>query len=393
MSEDALNTAIAAKWESAGLNAGDDDTEVLENGGEEDVVDVDDSIPDPAEPSGEEGASGDTSDDPPAEADAAETDPPVEKAAVETETKAEELQHDAEDELATALGLGKPPEDPKKRAQWWKTRVPYSQLHKVVTEREKKLNDTHTGVLKERDTKITEYDTRFSDVKKVEDIITNNPEQYIKTLAALFPDTYGKTFAPLLAKPAAPVPEVVDPGPMPEPDYSLPDGSKTYSLAGLQKRLEWDQKVSEQKILERFKPHLEFVQQQQTEAEKQKKIHTAEEIQKQGEKSANEAIAEAETWDLGKENIKEIVEVAKKLDSRYDAVTALNIAYRQVVVPKLKAKRDEMHAEILKGMKKTSAKQTAAALTQTRSVPAVVDPASTDLDTRIKAAWKRKGLI
>jgi hypothetical protein len=53
-----------------------------------------------------------------------------------------------------------------------------------------------------------------------------------------------------------------------------------------------------------------------------------------------------------------------------------------------------MQADILKSMKKASAKSTAAGLTQTRTAATTaVDPATVDLDTRIKNAWKRKGLI
>jgi hypothetical protein len=48
------------------------------------------------------------------------------------EQSAAEAQKQAEDDLAAALGLGNPPEDPKKRVQWWKTGVPYSQLTKAL---------------------------------------------------------------------------------------------------------------------------------------------------------------------------------------------------------------------------------------------------------------------
>jgi hypothetical protein len=403
MSEDTLNAAIAAKWESAGLDASNDGTEV---GTEEPVAEVTDDtetevvddtpaddavVDDDVETVVDDAAETDT------ETETAEVDTATE-AAAEATTKAAEEVKEAQDELAEALGLGKPPADPKKRAAWWKSRLAYSQVHKVVTEREKKLNETHTGALKQQTDRITEYDTRFADVKKVEDIITNSPEQYVKTLSSLFPDTYGKMFAPLLGEGKAAAEllvEKADPGPKPEPDYKLPDGNMTYSVEGYDKLMAWQQKVTEQNMLQRFKPHMDFVQSQQKEAEKQQKIQLAEQTKARGLEASKKALAEVETWDLGKENINEILEAAAKLDSSYDAVTALNIAYRQIVVPKLKANRDVMQAQILKDMKKKSAKQTSAALTQSKTnAPAVVAAAaSTNVDDRIKAAWKRQGLI
>lgn len=384
MSEDALNTAIAAKWESAGLDAGVDDLEVPDATGEDEVAPVEDDgevVDTPADDAV------DTSTEETTET-TEETDPPEVDAAAAAATK------EAQDELAEALGLGKPPADPKKRAAWWKSRLPYSQVHKIVTEREKKLTDSHTSAIKGYTDKISERDGRFADVQKVEDLIKDKPEQYINTLAEIFPDTYGKLFAPIRAngKVAAPLAEVTDPGPRPEPDYELPDGSKTYSLEGLQKRMEWEQKVTEQKMLERFKPHLDYVQQQQTAAEKKAKADLAEEQKKQGLQSANDAIAEVETWDMGKENIKAIVDLAATLPETYDAEKALNIAYRRIVMPLMKADRDKMTVEIMKGLKKTSNRQTAVGLTQTKT--ATTSAASTtSLDDRIKAGWKQKGLI
>lgn len=404
MSEESLNASIAAKWESAGLDASEDGYGTTDIVPESDVADVSDSddatnldTVTTTEEADDEAGLPDTT---------TEVEPPVidtaaaleaEKNTETTDEKADKGAAATEDALAEALGLGKPPADPKKRAAWWKSRVPYSQIHKAVTEREKKLTDTHTVAVKGYTDKITQYDTRFGDVAKVENIITNNPDQYVKTLAALFPDTYGKLFASLpgLAAATAPVePKLEDPGPQPDFDLKLPDGSMTYGVEGYQKLLAWQEKVQEQKMLARLKPHLDFVKTQEAAAKTKLQADQAAEIQRKGIQSANDAIAEAETWDLGKENIVEIVAEAKKLPEHYSAELALNIAYRKVVGPKLKANRDEMQAKILKDMKKTSAKQTAAGLqSQSKTTTVKASESSTDLDTRIKAAWQRQGLI
>lgn len=403
MSEEALNAAIASKWESAGLDASIDGTEVPNPVEEEQVAEVTEDSSESDTPV-EDAVDTDTTDTTET-TDEEDAEPPVvdagAAAAAEAATKTtDDATKEAQDDLAEALGLGKPPADPKKRAAWWKSRLAYSQVHKIVTEREKKLNETHAGAVKDYTGKITEYDTRFADVKKVEDIITNNPDQYVKTLAALFPDTYGKMFAPVFGKTptteetAAGLPEAVDPGPKPEPNYKLPDGNMTYDVDGYQKLMDWQQKVTEQNMLKHFKPLLDFGTAQQKAAEQQKKIQLANDHKQRGMETSQKALAEVETWDLGKENINEILEAAAKLDPSYDAVTALNIAYRQIVVPKLKANRDVMLAQLVKDQKKASAKQTAAGLqTQTRTAATKASAASVDLDTRIKNAWKAKGLI
>lgn len=399
MSEEALNAKIAASWESAGLNPSETGTDYPM---EEDVAEVTEDSGVDETPVEDEGETEHETDETPVD-DGTETETETEDETpagnTETKTEQEAAQKEAEDDLAEALGLGKPPADPKKRAAWWNSRVPYSKLHKIVTEREKKARETHEGAVKEYTGKITEYDTRFADVRKVEDIITNNADQYVKTLAALFPDTYGKMFAPILGD-GTTTPEKLmdesDPGPRPEPDYELPDGKgKTYSVEGYEKLMAWQQKVTEQNMLKRFKPHLDFVDAQKKAADDHRKTQLAEQHRQQGLETSKQMIAEAETWDLGKENINEILAAAAKLPKEYTAREAMNIAYRMVVTPKLKANRDVMHAQILKDMKKKSAKQTSTALSQQNrtAVADETDPSKTDVDTRIKNAWKRAGLV
>lgn len=401
MSEDTVNAAIAAKWENAGLDASNDDTDIPDGGGEEEITPVEDGeteeVPVDDGTVVEDDATGET---PETDGTEAVVEEEVETPPATTKEEKQEIK-EAEDDLAEALGLGKPPADPQKRKAWWKSRVPYSQLHKVVTEREKKLNESHTGVVKGYTDQISERDGRFAEVKKVEDLIRDDPKHYVKTLADIFPDTYGKMFAPILTNGAAgeaALLEVVDPGPKPEADLKLANGDMTYSVDGYQKLMEWQQKVTEQNMLKRFQPHLDFVKSQEAAAAKKQKEDLAAQHKQKGVETSQKALAEVDTWEFGKENKDAILAEAAKLPEHYDAETALNIAYRKimatVVVPKLKADRDAMTAEILKSMKKTSAKSTAAGLTQVRTAATTsADGATVDLDTRIKNAWKRKGLI
>lgn len=407
MSEDSLNDAIAAKWESQGLDASNDNTDLPSEG------DYDDG-PDPAEAdtgAADEAAAGDeaaTTDEEAAagagDAAGAEADPPKLKgegdaAAAEGQAAA---QKEAEDDLAESLGLGKPPADPKARARWWKKQLPYSLVHKTVTEREKKILEKHTGELKTFTDENTTYKTRFTDVETVEKIISEKPDQYVRTLAHLFPDTYGKMFAQILNPTAGQktnqLPAIEDPGAMPEPDYELPDGSKTYSLEGMKKKDEWTIKMAQKQMLEGLKPQLDFLDAQKTEAQKANEKRQKDELVAQqheaGIQAAQKAVDLAKTWEgVTDENINELLGVAAKLDARYDPIAALALAHQQLIIPKLKADRDKMHASIVAELKKKSVKSTAAGLTQSRVNQPVAAEQTTDLDERIRNAWKAKGLI
>lgn len=386
MSEDALNQAIADRWADAGLDASSEDLDI------------------PAEPEVAEGtentevdASVEPVGDKPAEEAPVADDEPVAEATPEPVAEPEapkttEAQQDAEDELAIALGLGKPPDDPKKRAQWWKTRLPYSQIHKVYGEQQKKWQETHETALKPLNEKITGFESRFKDVETVEKVIAENPEQYIRTLATLFPETYGQYFAPLFQGYEQPqgLPEPQD-VPMPEPNYKLPDGSMTYDLEGIKQLMEWQKSQTTSALSQQFKPYIDSIQQQEKAA---KDRAAADARYSQARQTTNTALEVVKKWEKGSEHLNDILAEAAKLDPSYDVMTALSMAYHSVVMPKIKADRDAMRAEILAEGKKAAAKKTALAVAPSSRV-ATKEPVSSDenVNDRIKAAWKRKGLI
>lgn len=389
MSEEALDQKIAEAWSSAGLDADYDGLDVPD---EPDVAEV--TEPDTAEADTE---SADDTDSTPDPAESTETrtesdDTVVEDATATEETPAVDAQQEqkaAEDELAAALGLGTPPDDPKKRAQWWKKQVPYSLIHKTVTEREKKLTDSHTKALTEH---TTEFDTFKANVAKVEGLIMNDADHYLQTLMKMFPESYGKKLAPLFEPhQAKPLPEVAEPAAMPEPNYKLPDGSMTYDLDGIKQIIAWTKDEAKRGFLEEFKPHLDFVKKQRDDADKQARLDA---LDRQSQQDMQQVIAEVESWDMGKENLDAILAEARKLPETMNAMSAMAIAYNRVVFPKLKTSQDEMRAQLLKELKKTSAKKTAVEVAQTATTR-TKEPstANVDLDTRIKNAWKRKGLI
>lgn len=396
MSEDTLNAAIAQSWADAGLSDSGDSRS-------DEVTSTDEVADDDAEPTSDTDVDPlDTVDsDTPAESD--EADPAADdpapdadsdaaadaaKAVADATTPAE--KKDAEDDLALALGLGKPPDDPKKRAQWWKTRLPYSQVHKAVSAREKALKDAHEGVVKQHGEKITAYDERFKGVKTVEDIIINNPDQYTRTLAAMFPDTYGKMFAPIFSGTAKAVePKVAADVAKPEPDVDLGDGTFTYSKQGLEKLQEYYQSQTAKALRAEFQPHIDAIKQQ---ADAQKQARAAEDMRIRNQQTTDEAIAEAKTWEMAEENFDAILEESMKVDKRHSALTALSMAYNKVVFPKLKAEREQMRKDILAEQKKAAAKKTSVAISVGQTARTKETAAPVSVDAQIKAAMKRKGL-
>jgi hypothetical protein len=391
LSEDAINAAILSKWESAGLDADVDDLEVPTPSGE---VVVDDE-PEPASDTDVVDEPLDTADagDEPAPVVEDEHDAVVEEVVepVIEKTPEEQAKQDIEDDLAAELGLGKPPDDPKKKAQWWKSRVPYSQVNKIVKAREKKLAD-----------KIAGYDTRFADVAKVEKFIQESPAEYAKTLANMFPDSYGKLFAPILGqhdgKAAPVVPAVEDLGEMPGPNLTLSDGSMTYDLEGLRARDEWVVKKTKQDVLQAFKPQMDFLDKQKTDAEKAAETTRTQQQQEAHDKAVlkakDDAIADLMTWDYVTEaDLEPILTAASKLPANLNMHQALNTAYRQVVLPRVKADKDKMRAEILKEQKAASAKKTAITIAAGQTARTVEKPDAKSEDERILAKWKKEGLI
>lgn len=403
MSDEALNAKIAAAWENAGLDASSDDTDIPSEGdfdegdgdgeGESETESTDTKDDENFIEEGEGEAAAETETDTEGEEEGEEEEEKPTPATKEEKKAVEEALAD----LAEELGLGKLPDDPKKRAAWWKSRVPYSQLHKVVTAREKKLQDIFDGKTKGSTDRIAKFEKDFADIQKTEGFIKDSPEQYMKALANIFPDTYGKLFAPILGSKdtkAEELPKIEDPGPRPEPNLDLGNGNWTYDKEGYLKLMEWQRKVTEKAMLERIQPHLDFMDGQRKAAEKKQKEDAAKKQQQDSKEAVDAAMAEVKTWDLGEENFDAIVDQANKLDPKFTVREALNIAWRMVVGPKLKAKRDEMKADLLKEAKKKSAKKTSASLKQQRTGEAAKEEESnTDLDTRIKNAWRRAGLI
>lgn len=258
-------------------------------------------------------------------------------------------------------------------------RIPYSRVKKITEKAEKDAYDRakkefDTGgapKLVEYETKIKDYEGRLQKVAEFEQLIEHRPQEFMNFLSTL--PAYKDFFAyinQLAAQTAQPQGQQVqqqsylDTSSMPQPDETLSDGSKVYSLAGLAKRDEWLARQIEAKALaaaearigQRYAP-----MQEQFEAE-QRRQAAIPVIQKQ--------IAEARQWPHFTDHEADIIEVLKANPN-----LSLDGAYRQVittkVLPKLQETRDAQRASILEELKK---KPTATAAPSTPVRPGTPTP-------------------
>jgi hypothetical protein len=210
--------------------------------------------------------------------------------------------------------------------------------------------------------------------------VRGEPAEFLKKIAS-----YDPRYRAFLEQQAAPAPAPVQvPNlPMPQPDLTLQDGSRTYSIDGLQKLLEWNTAQVEAKLLpkvdERLKPY----------AEREKESKAREEAEKATaavRERTHKTIAEAQNWPGFKEHeaaiLKALQEDSAKAKSEGRRPTlSLEAAYRQAVLPKMTADRNTMREELLKEMS-SAAKATPTATRGGGEVPKVGALTTADIARR-----------
>jgi hypothetical protein len=232
-----------------------------------------------------------------------------------TSTTAEPAPTAAEiDELAQALGIAG-----AGKAKWTQ-RVAYSKVAKIVKEREQKARETHEAALRQ-------HEGRLREVEAVERMIAEQPEQFVRALVAQNP-AYRQYFHDVAAT-SQPQPARDVPRDMPAPDVQLADGTRTYSVDGLQRLLTWNTQQAEQRIAQRLQP---------IEHERQQRELIAAAVPR-----VKQQIAEAEKWPLFAESKAEILALLQS-DPRID----LTGAYQRIVIPKLAANRDQVRQDVLR---------------------------------------------
>jgi hypothetical protein len=289
-------------------------------------------------------------------------------------------------------------------------RIPYSRVRKItekaVVEAEgkvveavlgRKLNagekaldvvKSHVAQIPELQGKVTDYEGRLNSVAEFENVMANDPPQFLTMLARLpaykeFFDFVDKALAAqnAPAQAAAVPPAVEQTDAMPEPDETLTDGSKVYSLEGLKKLLAWNAQQVESRVTKNYETKLTELDSRYKPMasawEEQRRIDaTLPVIRKQ--------LDEAATWPLFKESEEEILNVLKN-----DKKISLEGAYRQVVFPKLLSERNKVRQEVIKEAQAAPTATSVAARTVTKPAEHADGPRSIEDIIKEKVAGIR----
>lgn len=268
-------------------------------------------------------------------------------------------------------------------------RIPYSRVKKITDKAEK---DTDTRIraeyapkLTEFETKVKDYETRLVDqesrlqnVAKIEHMMVNDHVGFLQTLIDKVPG-YAQILAPLYQQTQAPAttaqpaaPATADPT-FPQPDVDLPDGTKVYSMDGLDKLNRWNREQARQEAVKEIDQKYGKVLESYQLYERQRELSVKVDAQ----------ITEAMKWPQFQENEKAIT-AALQANPRL----SLEGAYRQVVVPSLTAAQttakvdqakleQEIRTKILAELKQTPRSTSATAgATKPGSRPSTAGPRS-----------------
>ena len=263
-------------------------------------------------------------------------------------------------------------------------RLPYSRVKKIA---EKAASDSAAAKVAEFQPRITEYETKIKDyegrlqkVGEFEQVMVNNPDDFIAMLAELpaykpFFDRVQAAFAgqtqPDTAGASAPVADD-----MPAPDQELGDGTMVYSMDGLKSLLKWQSEQSESRAVDRVTKQLEerYKPMESDWKEHQREQQLIPQVRAQ--------MTEARSWPLFNEHEAEIVK-ALQLNQKL----SLEGAYRQIVYPKLVADRGKMREEILREVRQAP-RATSASTAASRPGASAVSSGPRSLEDVIAEAVK-----
>lgn len=273
---------------------------------------------------------------------------------------------ESEDLFAKEHGLDAP--KPGQR----ENRIPYSRVKKIVGNAERKLAEAILGTAPPEDkpildvvkahveqiptltTRVQELEGELEGMYTVGNIMERNPEQFVQLLPLVNP-----RYADLLGKAASPAPEPETPKDMPQPDYDLGNGQKTYSPEGLAKLLAWNAAQVRQQVIgeidQRFKPIIEE--------------HEGQQVKAVARGRAQDQIARAMKWP-GFEANHEAILAKLQADKRgqlslHDAYAIVLDEAHQKELATLRVSRETQRQEILNEIKKRPTETSVAPLTQT----------------------------
>lgn len=243
-------------------------------------------------------------------------------------------------------------------------RIPYTRVKKIVEKNErdtiarvtKELEDKYTPRVTEYETKVKDYEGRLERVAQFEQILENDPKQFLSMLSnvpAYKPFFDFITKAAKTVQPQSEIPAVPDG--MPQPDQALADGTSVYSMEGLQKLLQWQAENVEKRVTAQVSQRYAPIEQEWR--SQQEYARAVPVVQQQ--------IAEARKWPQFVENEAEITAALQA-----DRNLSLEGAYRQVVIPRFAADKTKIRTEVLDELRKKPIGATSAPTAQARPRPA-----------------------
>ena len=310
----------------------------------------------------------------------------------------DQTQEDTEtqvDEFSKRFGI------PNQSVTGRENRIPYSRVKKIV---EKAQKDEALRLTKEMETKfqpqLTEYQTKVQDyegrlqkVAEFEQVMENDPQRMLGLLSQL--PAYKPFFdwvnqlssgAPQQDGQTGQTTQAPVSSGMPQPDVSLQDGSKVYSMEGLQKLLDWQGRQTkdtavreaEERIAKRYAPIEQRWQQEERMAQ------VVPQIERQ--------IADARKWDKFSDLEPRVIEFLKT-DRNLSLEGAYIRAYQESVASerdKFTVDRNKMRSEILQEVKK---RPTSTSVPGASARSTADQDGSESMDDLIRADLARRGLL
>jgi hypothetical protein len=279
-------------------------------------------------------------------------------------------------------------------------RIPYSRVKKITEKAvgelaeaalgrklgqgEKALDvvKAHVAQIPELTTKVADYETRLNTVGEFEGVMANDPQRFLGMLAKIpayqeffqfvnhaydhFSKTPGATADQSQAQATPTEAAAQSISDMPQPDEALPDGSRVYSIEGLQKVLDWKAQQIEARISKQFEGKYTELQKQYepiaNDWRTQQRLAAAKPF-------VEKKLAEAAQWPLFTEHEEAILKVLQA-----DPKISLEGAYQKVVFPKLLAERSSMKQGVIKEMQKAPTSTSLPSRSATKPVAAKAGP-------------------
>ena len=277
---------------------------------------------------------------------------------------------------------------PAKSVTGRENRVPHSRVKDMVTkarakEAERLSKEFEAKMGTERaplETKVKDYEDRLQKVAQFEHVLENDPKTFLGLLSQI--PAYKDFFAYIeqLSKGAPQQSAAQTPDGMPQPDQTLGDGTKVYSMEGLQNLLKWQADNVESRAVAKVRQHYAPIEQRW--AEEQRMAQLVPVVEKQ--------IADARSWPHFSDLEPTIVQKLKA-DPQLTLERAYVLSFNEVQVPKVSADRNKMRTDILAELRQ---KPIASSAPSSAVRPGVSQSAeSRSIEDIIREASRDAGLI